>query len=237
MLLALLLLTLHTPQQDSAIQAEIKTLQRQWRQEWRESDSLRIASILKRMRADSLQRVAKEQMRGGSAAIANATQQHRSALNSEDSSAAMMVNGTPDNEILATLQLQVAARTAAQRFDSLPTKPGQTLSDTITLEVLKLEADTGVASFYADEFHGKKTSSGSVYNMNDLTCAHRWLPFGTKLLVTNLANGRQVEVVVTDRGPFKQERLLDLSKGAAIELDMVRSGTARVAIRISGADR
>ena len=68
--------------------------------------------------------------------------------------------------------------------------------------------------------------------MRDRTCAHRWLPFNTKVLVTNLANGRSVVVRVTDRGPWKKTRLIDVSKQAAIDLDMIRSGTARVSVRV-----
>jgi rare lipoprotein A len=98
--------------------------------------------------------------------------------------------------------------------------------------VLQAEADTGVASYYAEAFHGRRTSSGEIFNMRDRTCAHRWLPFNTKVLVTNLTNGRSVVVRVTDRGPWKKTRLIDVSKQAAIDLDMVRSGTARVSIRV-----
>ncbi|MBU3700194.1 MAG: septal ring lytic transglycosylase RlpA family protein [Candidatus Kapabacteria bacterium] len=96
------------------------------------------------------------------------------------------------------------------------------------------EPDTGMASYYADAFHGRRTSSGEVFNMHDRTCAHRWLPFNTRLLVTNLSNGRQVVVRVTDRGPWKKTRIVDLSKKAAVDLDMIRAGTARVSIQVVG---
>jgi len=109
---------------------------------------------------------------------------------------------------------------------------GRTISDSITAMVLRSDADTGVASYYAEAFHGRKTSSGETFNMNDRTCAHRWLPFNTRVLVTNLSNGRQVIVRVTDRGPWKSSRLIDLSKRAAIDLDMIRAGTARVSIQV-----
>jgi len=68
--------------------------------------------------------------------------------------------------------------------------------------------------------------------MHDSTCAHRWLPFGTKLRVTNIANDRSVIVRVNDRGPWKHGRILDVSKAAAVALDMVRMGTARVRIEV-----
>jgi rare lipoprotein A len=97
---------------------------------------------------------------------------------------------------------------------------------------MKVKPDTGTASYYAEQFHGKKTSSGETFDMHDRTCAHRWLPFNTMVKVTNLANGKEVVVRVTDRGPWKHTRLIDVSKQAAKELDMIRAGTARVAIEV-----
>jgi len=90
----------------------------------------------------------------------------------------------------------------------------------------------GVASYYADEFHGKRTSNGEIYDMNDLTAAHRTFPFGTKVRITNLENGKTVLVRVNDRGPFHEGRIIDLSLGAATELDLVKIGTARVRIEV-----
>ena len=92
--------------------------------------------------------------------------------------------------------------------------------------------EKAVASFYADDFHGKKTSNGEDFNMNDFTCANKFLPFNTYLKVTNLANNLNVIVRVNDRGPFVEDRELDLSKAAAVKLDMVKSGTASVKIEI-----
>lgn len=101
-------------------------------------------------------------------------------------------------------------------------------------EIVKLEA---TASFYAEAFHGRPTASGEVFDMNALTAAHRTLPFGTVLEVTNLANGRKTIVRVNDRGPFIEGRELDVSKAAAYELGMITTGTARVSIRkLSGMD-
>lgn len=92
--------------------------------------------------------------------------------------------------------------------------------------------EKAVASFYADDFHGKKTSNGEDFNMNDFTCANKFLPFNTYLKVTNLANNLNVIVRVNDRGPFVEDRELDLSKAAAVKLDMIKSGTAVVKIEI-----
>lgn len=92
---------------------------------------------------------------------------------------------------------------------------------------------TGVtASYYAEDFHGKRTSNGERFNMNDYTCAHKSLPFNTILKVTNLANGKTCEVRVNDRGPFVASREIDLSKAAAIKLGMIGSGTTKVKLEI-----
>jgi rare lipoprotein A (peptidoglycan hydrolase) len=111
-------------------------------------------------------------------------------------------------------------------------REGATVSDSAIAFTMTTEPDTGMASYYAEQFHGKKTSSGERYDMNDLTCAHRWLPFGTMVRVTNLRNGRSVDVRVNDRGPWKHGRVIDVSKAAAKELQMIGSGTARVAVQV-----
>lgn len=90
----------------------------------------------------------------------------------------------------------------------------------------------GVASYYADEFNGRKTASGEVYDMNDMTAAHRTLPFGTKVKVTHLDTGRSVIVRINDRGPFKDDRVIDLSFGAARQLGLIPLGTGRVILQI-----
>ncbi|MCD6307758.1 MAG: septal ring lytic transglycosylase RlpA family protein [Candidatus Latescibacteria bacterium] len=90
----------------------------------------------------------------------------------------------------------------------------------------------GFASYYAEDFHGKKTSNGEVFDMNGLTAAHKTLPFNTWIEVTNLANGRKVIVRINDRGPFVEGRILDLSLGAAKELHMLDKGVQEVEIEI-----
>lgn len=90
----------------------------------------------------------------------------------------------------------------------------------------------GKASYYADDFHGKKTANGEVYDMHGLTAAHRTFPFGTILNVTNIENNLSVRVRITDRGPFKLERILDLSLGAAKKIDMVKKGTGNIKIEV-----
>jgi len=90
----------------------------------------------------------------------------------------------------------------------------------------------GVASYYGKDFHGRQTANGETFNMYKLTAAHRVLPLGTLVRVTNLENGRWVEVKINDRGPFVEGRILDLSFAAALELEMVSAGTAEVMIEI-----
>ena len=86
----------------------------------------------------------------------------------------------------------------------------------------------GVASWYGPDFHGKATANGEIYNMNDLTAAHRTLPFNTVVLVENLENGRSVVVRINDRGPYVDNRIIDLSRQAAREIDMINAGIAPV---------
>lgn len=92
----------------------------------------------------------------------------------------------------------------------------------------------GVASWYGGKFHGRQTASGEVYDKDGLTCAHRTLPFGTVLLVTNLDNGRRARLRVNDRGPFVRGRVLDCSEGAARELGFHGAGLARVRLDVLG---
>ena len=92
-------------------------------------------------------------------------------------------------------------------------------------------SERGVASWYGRDFHGKPTSSGETYDMRELTAAHKTLPIPTWVEVTNLENGESVVVRVNDRGPFVDNRIIDLSQRAAEELDMIGAGTARVQVR------
>src|SRR6185295_3214405 len=86
----------------------------------------------------------------------------------------------------------------------------------------------GIASWYGNEFNGRRTANGERYDQNGLTAAHRTLPFGSRVAVTNLENGETVVVKINDRGPFAKDRILDLSYGAAREIGVVGPGTARV---------
>ena len=101
----------------------------------------------------------------------------------------------------------------------------QTLADSKGFE------QQGPASWYGNPFHGRKTANGETYDMNELTAAHKELPLGTKVEVTNLSNGRKVVVRINDRGPFHGNRVLDLSRAAAQELGTLNAGVAQVQIR------
>lgn len=92
--------------------------------------------------------------------------------------------------------------------------------------------DSGVASWYGPNFHGKTTANGETYNQNELTAAHRTLPFNTVVRVRNLDNGKSVVVRINDRGPYVDNRVIDLSYEAAKRIDMVDSGLARVQIKL-----
>jgi rare lipoprotein A len=97
----------------------------------------------------------------------------------------------------------------------------------------KIDAtETGIASWYGEPYNGRRAASGEIYDMEKLTAAHRTLAFGTWLEVTDLDNGKQVEVRVIDRGPFVRGRIIDLSLAAARKIDMVGPGTARVQLKV-----
>jgi rare lipoprotein A len=93
-------------------------------------------------------------------------------------------------------------------------------------------AEEGVASWYGPGFHGRRTSSGEVYDQHRLTAAHRTLPLGTFVAVTSLVNGRSIDVRINDRGPFIDGRIIDLSYAAALSIGMIGPGTARVRVEV-----
>lgn len=91
-------------------------------------------------------------------------------------------------------------------------------------------SDSGKASWYGAQHHGKRTASGERFDQNALTAAHRSLPFGTRVRITNLNNNRSVTVRINDRGPYSRSRIIDVSRRAASELDMLKTGVAPVRI-------
>lgn len=107
--------------------------------------------------------------------------------------------------------------------------------NTVASNTVRKFSQTGVASWYGRQFHGRKTASGETFDMNELTAAHRSLPLNCYIRVTNKENGKSVVVKVNDRGPFHGNRVVDLSYGAAKRLGITNSGTAKVNIeRVDG---
>jgi peptidoglycan lytic transglycosylase len=92
----------------------------------------------------------------------------------------------------------------------------------------------GLASYYHDSLHGNTTANGEIYDRQALSAAHKTLPFGTEVLVTNLANGRSLRLRINDRGPFVRGRIIDVSRRAAERLDFVREGVVEVRVEVVG---
>lgn len=95
-----------------------------------------------------------------------------------------------------------------------------------------IETERGIASFYADEFNGKKTASGEIYDMTEMTAAHPSYPFNTVVIVTNLKNNKSVTVRINDRMPNFKNRIIDLSLKAAEKIEMIRDGIQEVTIEV-----
>ena len=99
-------------------------------------------------------------------------------------------------------------------------------------EETTLESETGTASYYSDEFDGRKTANGEIYDMNELTAAHPSYPFNTVVRVTNAINGKSVEVRINDRMPQFKNRIIDLSLAAAKKIDMIKAGIQEVKVEV-----
>ena len=105
----------------------------------------------------------------------------------------------------------------------------------VSQRYLIVHAEVGVASWYGYPYHGRRAAGGQIYDMNKLTAAHRTLPFGTRVRIHNLENDATVEVVINDRGPFIEGRLIDLSLAAARILKFEQAGLARVRLELLSA--
>ena len=110
---------------------------------------------------------------------------------------------------------------AKHKQASAPVKPAKTGS-----------TQRGEASWYGEPYNGRRAASGEIYDMEQLTAAHKTLPFQTWVQVTNLENGKRVDVRIIDRGPFVDGRIIDLSRAAAREIDLLRMGVAKVELRV-----
>jgi rare lipoprotein A len=125
--------------------------------------------------------------------------------------------------VMGAIGLLVLVSSVASAQEIAP-QPGSSLS----AHVRSHHRRNNIASYYASRFHGRTTASGDPYDENQLTAAHRTLPFGTRVRVTNLRNARSVIVRVTDRGPFAPGRVIDVSRCAARQLGFLRRGIAQV---------
>jgi rare lipoprotein A len=135
--------------------------------------------------------------------------------------------------LMSAAPAQALDLAASPRLQSLETAVAQAFDDSVTAPQQSFEAvGQGEASYYGAELAGNRTASGERFDPHAFTCAHRSLPLGTLLRVTNLGNGRSVTVRVNDRGPFARSRILDMSLAAARDIDMVRSGKAMVRLEV-----
>jgi 3D (Asp-Asp-Asp) domain-containing protein len=119
--------------------------------------------------------------------------------------------------------------TSSPRFATGSGSSGAVGVDPGATPVLSIE---GIASYYAHEFHGRQTANGEMYDMHDLTAAHKTFPFNTIVQVQNLENGNTIVVRINDRGPFIEGRIIDLSYAAARKINLIQSGTARVKLDV-----
>ncbi|MFW2176298.1 MULTISPECIES: septal ring lytic transglycosylase RlpA family protein [unclassified Moraxella] len=153
------------------------------------------------------------------------------ALARQQSSASDLVKSARQPTSLALTSQLVSQNTQAVSNDK---DVLQRLSAVASNTVSKF-SQTGVASWYGRQFHGKKTASGDVFDQNGLTAAHRSLPMNCYVKVTNKSNGKSVVVKVNDRGPFSSNRVMDLSYGAAKQIGLVNAGSGNVIIeRVAG---
>jgi len=136
----------------------------------------------------------------------------------------------PPSDIAATAETpaQPAAPKTSVGVQPAPVPPTAKQSPAVSAKL----PQTGEASWYGAQHQGKQTASGTIYDQAGLTAAHPSLPFGSKIKVTNLANGKSVEVEITDRGPTAGNRIIDLSQAAAKALEMIESGTATVRLEL-----
>jgi rare lipoprotein A len=131
---------------------------------------------------------------------------------------------------------QVRRQALAAKID-LPAEEPSVIEklNTVASKTVRKFSQTGMASWYGRQFHGRKTASGEVFNMHAMTAAHRSLPLNCYIRVTNKSNGKSVIVKVNDRGPFHGNRVVDLSYGAAKKLGITNAGVAKVSIeRVAG---
>ncbi len=132
--------------------------------------------------------------------------------------------------LVVLMVLCSACATGQSRYGHAAASPSASRSDAGGWSAGRVQE--GIASWYGEQFHGKKTANGDLFDMYALSAAHKTMPLGSQIRVTNLGNGRSVTLVVNDRGPFVENRILDCSMAAARELGYDKQGTARVRIEM-----
>jgi len=137
-------------------------------------------------------------------------------------------------EMLCFVLLMNALTACASRHRIPVEKRGPPPEQKIAKTEVTKGVQYGIASWYGKDFHGKPTSSGEIYDMYQLTCAHNTLPLGTTVMVTHMENGKSIELKVNDRGPFVKDRIIDVSYAAAQILGMYEKGTAYVKVEPIG---
>ena len=147
------------------------------------------------------------------------------AAGASPSSEDFVIEAIQESEQINGMQKTVPVR-------PLPVPPPRPLASTTALPSKLIEVVQGAASWYGPGFYGRTTANGERFRRGTLTAAHRTLPFGTKVRVTNLNNGRTVVVRINDRGPFRDHRVIDLAHGAAQELRMMQAGEIPVQLEI-----
>ena len=142
-----------------------------------------------------------------------------------------LIQGTPVNSVPADSQPAIVKTPITPPPPSIPaTRPKAKAGERSTASGKSLQ--TGEASWYGPRFHGRTTASGDTFNQEAFTAAHASLPFGSKVRVTNLFNGKSVEVVINDRGPYVDNRIIDVSRAAAKALNMKKVGTTTVRLEL-----
>lgn len=131
--------------------------------------------------------------------------------------------------LIAISVFLIAGCSAHPRFRD---EPSSRRYDDRPAELRKGQTWRGLASYYGPKFHGRKTSNGEVFDMHAFTAAHKTLPFGTVLEVTNLKNRKKCRVRINDRGPFIEGRMIDLSMGSAERIGMIKDGVVEVELKI-----
>ena len=188
--------------------------------------------------ASGLRRGAAGKAAGVNLLAMDGTQTHRRISRVFALAAALMLPASASAPALAESGAFTASFTEMARAKAPSFTPAPHAVDITAIEPVIEEEDAGtaigggLASFYGQKFHGRPTASGERFDMTQLTAAHRTLPFGSKVRVTNPANGKSVVVRINDRGPFHGKRVIDLSRSAAERLGLIQRGSGRVELAL-----